>query len=424
MLFGVNETKGQSINVEALFKDFWATRPRRPRQGRLVAGVATGIARRYDIDPAIVRVLLVVSAIYGGAGVLLYVAGWLLLAAESDPMGPDEVSAGEALVGRGQSSVSHGFTIGLGVVAVASFFYLFNGPFGSFGGFLGLAALLAGLVVLHNGRARLGIPGAPTFPRPSTTAAGGATTGSSQTTSPDWDPLGADPGAWDLPDLNSASTATVLTPPTPEPPIPVVGQPYRRSHVAGVTFGLAFMVAAVLAVVSPYTGWLTIGHIVGIVAGILGLGMVVAAFTVRGGRGLVAPTILASIAAFVLSGPSGADGRFGNIDETPTTHVAREYAVIAGEVKLDLTHTVLSKDKPITTRVSVGAGTATVIVPANADVEVRCRTNVGTVKCLGEKEDGVNPAKQVRSPATSGQSVGTINLTVSAKTGDVKVQRG
>ena len=46
---------------------------------KYVAGVAGGVARHLDIDPAIVRVLFVVLTFFGGAGLLLYGALWLLL---------------------------------------------------------------------------------------------------------------------------------------------------------------------------------------------------------------------------------------------------------------------------------------------------------------------------------------------------------
>src|SRR5690554_3031070 len=46
---------------------------------RWFAGVAGGIARRSGIDPIIVRGIFVVLALLGGPGILLYLAGWLLL---------------------------------------------------------------------------------------------------------------------------------------------------------------------------------------------------------------------------------------------------------------------------------------------------------------------------------------------------------
>jgi phage shock protein PspC (stress-responsive transcriptional regulator) len=54
-------------------------RIRRSRSDRKVAGVAGGLARHLDIDPLILRVAFVVLTFFGGVGLLLYVALWLLL---------------------------------------------------------------------------------------------------------------------------------------------------------------------------------------------------------------------------------------------------------------------------------------------------------------------------------------------------------
>ena len=55
-------------------------RLRRTAGDRKVAGVAGGLARHLDIDPVILRVAFVVLVFFGGAGLLLYVACWLLRA--------------------------------------------------------------------------------------------------------------------------------------------------------------------------------------------------------------------------------------------------------------------------------------------------------------------------------------------------------
>jgi phage shock protein PspC (stress-responsive transcriptional regulator) len=52
---------------------------RRPFQGRMVAGVAEGVARYFGIDTTLVRIGFVVLTIVGGAGVPLYLAGLLLV---------------------------------------------------------------------------------------------------------------------------------------------------------------------------------------------------------------------------------------------------------------------------------------------------------------------------------------------------------
>lgn len=54
-------------------------RIRRTTTDRRVAGVAGGLGRHLDIDPLIVRVGFVVLTFFGGVGLLLYIACWLLL---------------------------------------------------------------------------------------------------------------------------------------------------------------------------------------------------------------------------------------------------------------------------------------------------------------------------------------------------------
>jgi phage shock protein PspC (stress-responsive transcriptional regulator) len=51
---------------------------------RRVAGVAGGLARHLDIDPLIVRVAFVVLTFFGGAGLVLYIACWLLVPEEGN----------------------------------------------------------------------------------------------------------------------------------------------------------------------------------------------------------------------------------------------------------------------------------------------------------------------------------------------------
>lgn len=54
----------------------------RPFQDRMLAGVAAGIAQYVGIDATIVRIALAVLTVLGGAGVPLYIAGWLLIPEE------------------------------------------------------------------------------------------------------------------------------------------------------------------------------------------------------------------------------------------------------------------------------------------------------------------------------------------------------
>ncbi|MFE9582226.1 PspC domain-containing protein [Nocardia sp. NPDC006044] len=126
-------------------QQIWRTRPARlPRQGP-IAGVAAGFAQRYNVDPVLVRVAFVVSAIFGGSGVVLYLLAWLLLSAAGD-----ESSAAESLVGKGHSSQSQTKTIVLIValaIAVSTMGPVGVGLGGS--GLISMVLMLAGWWMLH-----------------------------------------------------------------------------------------------------------------------------------------------------------------------------------------------------------------------------------------------------------------------------------
>ena len=77
-----------------------AARPRRlsrPEHGRMLAGVAAGIARYLHVDVIFVRIALVVSVFVGGVGIPLYLASWLLMPSDD---------AVESIAGEFASSVS------------------------------------------------------------------------------------------------------------------------------------------------------------------------------------------------------------------------------------------------------------------------------------------------------------------------------
>jgi phage shock protein PspC (stress-responsive transcriptional regulator) len=56
---------------------------RRPCNGRMFAGVAAGVADHLGVDVTIVRVVLAALTVAGGAGIPLYLAGWLLIPEEA-----------------------------------------------------------------------------------------------------------------------------------------------------------------------------------------------------------------------------------------------------------------------------------------------------------------------------------------------------
>lgn len=51
----------------------------RPLEGRLIAGVCAGLARRFGMSVGLVRFLFVLSVLLPGSQVLVYVVLWLLM---------------------------------------------------------------------------------------------------------------------------------------------------------------------------------------------------------------------------------------------------------------------------------------------------------------------------------------------------------
>ncbi len=66
---------------------------RRPVHDRMLAGVASGIADYLGVDETLVRIAIVVATFFGGAGIAVYLAGWLLIPEE----GSDQSIASELL---------------------------------------------------------------------------------------------------------------------------------------------------------------------------------------------------------------------------------------------------------------------------------------------------------------------------------------
>jgi phage shock protein PspC (stress-responsive transcriptional regulator) len=117
-----------------------ARRLERSSTDRMVAGVAGGLARYFDIHPAVFRVGFVVLTLLGGSGILIYAAAAVVMPAE----GEDDSIATRALRQRRDRPWP---LIGLGLVAVAAAVLLSDASFWSHGD-LWLVLLLVGGAIL------------------------------------------------------------------------------------------------------------------------------------------------------------------------------------------------------------------------------------------------------------------------------------
>jgi phage shock protein PspC (stress-responsive transcriptional regulator) len=440
-----------------------------------VAGVAGGLGRAFGIDPVLFRVGFVVLLFAGGFGLLFYVLAWLLLPADGD-----EVSAGESLLGRGQSSTPPILAVGLGIVAVMAIASVF-----SWG--LPVAPLIIGglifvLVMRKRGRmggcARHGGPsqqvgdwsaqmgqqaeswGAqaeqwvarqPWSGTPPTTGHPG---NGNQPPSPfekpafwDEDSVGGAPGAnkvnlskdapaakaeptapaeptppaWDP--LGVAPFAWDLPEPSPAPAPPPV--PQSRGVIGRITMGAVLLVGG-LATVGIFAGWwhLTWAGVAASALVVVALGLLIGSLRGRG-QGLIGPGIFLSALTIALT-ITGIDGTGGYGQQTwrPTTvnSVDSQYVLNGGQGELDLRGLTIPAGTTVTTEVEVRAGQASVIVPDDANVNVTCTTNAGDVDCLGNVESGLH--KQTSNVQTGSTDQGQINLSVHVGAGQAEVRNG
>jgi phage shock protein PspC (stress-responsive transcriptional regulator) len=386
-------------DVGATLRDMWATRPARLKEDRKVAGVAAAIARRYAIDPTLVRVGFVVSLFYG-VGLLVYLAGILVLP-RVDATGRRETPVWAIVIGA---------ILGIGAIASA-----FSGDLGTV---IGVVVAVTLLYLLHHSRAHLRDPQRPTAVAEGTGGPGGT----GETASPpSWDPLGAAPFAWDLPEP--------AAPPAPKPP---------RSKVVPVTLAVAVLATGLVAGLG-LLGLVPLGvtALVGTALAVIGAGLVVGAFLHRGRGLLVAavPLALVLIAAAngagdgpwrdggppwaddAVDGRPGSSQTLGDANWAPAAGaIAPVYETAWGDARLDLRG--IGVGPPVRTEVRSGAGDVTVLVPATADVTATCESGGGDADCLGL---GAGPLTDLGPDGPGGP---VIDLQAASGGGDVEVRRG
>jgi phage shock protein PspC (stress-responsive transcriptional regulator) len=54
----------------------------RSNNGKMIAGVCSGLGEYLGVDANIIRLLLAVFTLLGGTGILIYIAAWLLIPEE------------------------------------------------------------------------------------------------------------------------------------------------------------------------------------------------------------------------------------------------------------------------------------------------------------------------------------------------------
>lgn len=281
---------------------------RRSRTDRHIAGVAGGLARHLDIDPIIVRVALVVLVFFGGAGLLLYAAGWLFV--------PEEGS--EAAIVR-MDERSRSFVLyvvaALAVVAIlGDTVGHVNVPWVFF-----IPALIVLVVLLTREQAWGGL-----FRMPRRRRAGEEVATSAAAVAPE-----------------TAAYSSGEVPPVPAPPAPIPPNPRRRGPILfWFTLALIALAEGVLGLVDLAGASIAGPAYAALAVGIIGLMLVLGAFWGRAG-GLI---FIGFIAGIVLAGSLAADkwdldAHSHTVTYTPTSvsAVRTDYRMGTGDLRLDLT---------------------------------------------------------------------------------------
>ncbi|HKJ57313.1 MAG TPA: PspC domain-containing protein [Nitriliruptoraceae bacterium] len=356
----------------------------RPKDDRVLSGVAAGIANHFGVDPVWVRVLFVIGTFMAGVGLVLYIVLAIAMPQVETSPPADEPSPVSSTV----------FWVG---AAVALFLAGATVNVWPRGGLLVPIAIVAVGIALWQrpGQSREAstTPGAPP-PAPGA-AVGTSTTSSSGATGPVAAPsaTAAVASSPESPPASGQSMAastsrstpgSAATPSQPEPasePVwwtPPAVRP-RPSWLGPLTLGIAILVAVVQAAldgldvinVTP-TQFFATGLL------ILGTGMVIGTWWGRA-KWLTAPALVLAAGLLVVTtsvnlgieiSPNVRTGIYAGdaFERLPSGSI--------GDITLDLAE----GEVPSTVAFDQGAGQLTVVVPWDADVELTATVGVGQVE--------------------------------------------
>jgi phage shock protein PspC (stress-responsive transcriptional regulator) len=332
-------------------------RLRRTVEDRKIAGVAGGLARHLDIDPLVLRVAFVVLAFFGGAGLLLYGACWLLV--------PEEGSDRAAITLDERSR-----TGALLVVGVLAAFALLGDTWGVFWFPWPLAIIALIVLLLMTRRERRAAHTPPPGSGGGAVAAEGDSTTYEGTTSQG--------GAWTY----QGPTTTYAAPRNPR----------RRGPVLfWFTLALIALAIGILGIVDVAGVPVADAAYPALAVGISGLMLLVGSVYGRAG-GLIFLGLVATVAMAAATAAGQWEG--DEIRETPVTtaEVRSTYDFDAGELVLDLTQ--VRNPESLDGRnihVEGGAGRIELIVPEDLNVEVDADVGgPGSISLFGNRRGGID----------------------------------
>ncbi len=420
----------------------------------MLGGVAGGIAQTYNLDPTLVRLAAVVSAIFG-VGVLLYVGAWIVIppddpAADTHPF--PQISRLPQIVGI--------ILIGIGVLVGIGRLVPHHGPDVFDIGWPLVLIIVGGAILVRRARELDDAdPGPPTGSAVATERGDGPFTATAATavapgvsgvdaggvtaTPFDATPRDAVPDDADISDAvgdpgTTAETQTTTAwgqrAPWASPPAPsrhVHRHRHRpRSFVTPLTLSALLVYAGVVALLNA-TGAIEVNieAALAIALGIVGVALLVS--TVYGhARGLIAIGLLLTLftsAAALIDVPLR--GGIGEQVYQPTTRAELNdgtYRLAIGHLVLDLRNVPLTgRDTSI--RATLGIGQMEVRLPSNVNVDVHAHVQAGHTDVLGHEDSGTSVDTERVVPAAAGTTTlgdaGVLHLDLRVGLGEVRIER-
>jgi len=386
----------------------------RRQEGKIIAGVCSGLGAYTGVDPVIWRIGFVVLVFGGGAGLLAYIIAWLIM-----PMARPGEHMPEPALGPDSSQV--GRWVGIGLLAVGALI-LFNGFWHFRGGvFWGLLLLGIGVAIWGrdlvgprsprpNGRPPMSPP--PTSPPPSTNPTG--TSPTTPITPPTTPPPPTPP-----PRYSAAASA-----PRPQPAAVATAERARReppSVLGRLVIGasaLAIGVALLLDNLDVIN--ITPRGVFAVLLALVGLGLVIGAWWGQA-RWLIIPGILLTIALAITSLiPLHIRGGLGEVTWSPESraNVRGSYELFAGQAILDLSKVDFESDR--TVEVDVTFGELLIVVAEDQPVDASAKIQGGEMDLLGEEQDGWGIEERVQRPGD--EDLGILKIDSEVVFGKIRVR--
>ena len=375
----------------------------RPRQGRMIAGVAQGLANRFDLPVVLIRIVFALLVFGGGLGLALYAAGWFLIRSENETETP------AARLFSGASGARS--WVGIALVFVAILVLLDNFTFLSGGIVWAIGLLVVGVLLYTGDLPRL--VGKGDDDKEGVQSVTSTTETMVPTTTQTLPPSGGEPVGGGLPPT-----------PTPTPPIlpPTPVRPRETSYLGRITIGVMLVSLGILAILDNIPG-VPIEpeprHYMALAVTVLGIGLIVGGFIGRA-RWLIlvgvimVPTLLFS-PAFEYDWSSDDFDRvvrpdtFAELDDS--------YRIDVGNLVIDLGG-LPWEGQDIDLDARADAGNIEIRIPAGVGVVGEASADVGRVAVLGRESAGLgNPRVSVDTPG----DLGTVNLDASVDVGNIDV---